>query len=238
MKVNTVLIWIAYISSGLLLGLILMILHGNIGFDTEWIQPATIATLIGGLGGALAGTWLSGRNANKQWEKQKENEKLEIEQMFNEIVYSELILLETKLPNIFDVSFLHSRNIKNINIDELSENEILYDFVISKSVAEFKLEFDKFFERLHQLVTSRIIDLETYVILLRLKEIVEVAEGFGYPSKPYSKKEIEALEAGNYHGAFEMYIHNTNIVGFHKYVFKLHDLYDETKTFLELKLNK
>ncbi|MGE7948402.1 hypothetical protein [Lysinibacillus sp. NPDC093688] len=54
MRVNSVLLCITYISLGSLLCLILMILHGSIGFDTEWIQPATIATLIGGLGGAVA----------------------------------------------------------------------------------------------------------------------------------------------------------------------------------------
>jgi len=52
-----------------------MIVYGSIDLGvtrlSDWLAPSTIATLIGGLGGALAGTWLSGINANKLWNQQE-----------------------------------------------------------------------------------------------------------------------------------------------------------------------
>lgn len=83
MNENRVLVWVTYISIASLLTLILMIVYGSINIDetkfSEWIAPSTIATLIGGLGGALAGTWLSGKNANRLWTKQMVFQQLEKE---------------------------------------------------------------------------------------------------------------------------------------------------------------
>lgn len=120
MKINGVLLWVTFILLGSLLILIMMILHGSISFDTEWFQPATIATLIGGLGGALAGTWLSGVNASRQWEKQekyKAKEQLEIvlnkKTVFNTLVYAELKNIEVNsIPMIFELT-VHSSLIDN-----------------------------------------------------------------------------------------------------------------------------
>ncbi|WP_318615301.1 hypothetical protein [Sporosarcina sp. YIM B06819] len=101
MKINAVLLWVIAILLSSLLALIMMILHGSIGFDSDWVAPSTIATLIGGLGGALAGTWLSGVNANNQWEKQERRraeEQLQIalnkKSLFNSLVYAELKNIE------------------------------------------------------------------------------------------------------------------------------------------------
>lgn len=101
MRINAVLLWVIAVLLGSLLALIMMILHGSIGFDSKWVSPSTIATLVGGLGGALVGTLISGINANNQWEKQERRKAEEQQQvalnkksLFNSLVYAELKNIE------------------------------------------------------------------------------------------------------------------------------------------------
>lgn len=180
MRINTVLLWVTYISLGMLLGLILMILHGSIGFDSEWVQPSTVATLIGGLGGALAGTWLSGRNASHQWEKQKQIERTEKRHIFNKMVEQSVLQILLSHPSIrgIDVTIHLLSKLKIIKgdeeiptLDEMEEEDRMNEIysTIEKDMESFYMELEHLYKSIDDMIKAGIADWETFSAISYLK---------------------------------------------------------------------
>lgn len=180
MKVNTVLLWVTYMLLAVLLGLIILIVSGQIILkDDSWVSP--IATLVGGLGGALAGTWLSGINSTKQWEKQKTNETNEKRYIFNRVVYESLSVIymsKTSIHGLPLFALLASRirveggaEIDSVFLDEMDEKSKtlrLYDY-IEKDLKALYLELDLLYSNTEDMVKSGIVDWDTYTKLNFIK---------------------------------------------------------------------
>lgn len=137
MKENRVLLWVTYISIASLLTLILMIVYGRINIDetkfSEWVAPSTIATLIGGLGGALAGTWLSGYNTNRLWqvqEQRKEQEKqlqdLKKRKIFNSMIYAEIKDIEVHTFSLVCDLTINDYLFEDVPANEIALTELFY----------------------------------------------------------------------------------------------------------------
>lgn len=146
MNENRILVLVTYTSIASLLTLILMIVYGSINIDenkfSEWLAPSTIATLIGGLGGALAGTWLSGRNATKQWKKQKENEVESKKVIFNNFIYQQTNAVFLSNPLIvYKLSIIENLvNSNSISFDE----EVCVSEVYKECEQNIKVIYDTF----------------------------------------------------------------------------------------------
>lgn len=77
MRINSVLVWISYVSVCLVLGGVLFVVANKVPLSANsWVSP--VATLLGGLGGALAGTWISGNNSMKIFKEQERLNQLRI----------------------------------------------------------------------------------------------------------------------------------------------------------------
>ena len=119
----------------------MMILHGSIDINESnfqgWISPSTVATLIGGLGGAFLGTWLSGKNATRLYALEREQVKSEAMYDFYKYVKLELfqfkvffIDLEVKAMFVRDFKENSDRGITDEELKELFQEYIR----ISKSL--------------------------------------------------------------------------------------------------------
>lgn len=137
MNDNRILVWVTYTSMASLLTLILMIVYGSINFEgtifSKWIEPSTIATLIGGLGGALAGTWLSGYNTNRLWrvqEQRREQEKqiqdFKKRKIFNSMIYAELKDIEVHTYSLVYDLTMNDELFEDVFANEIALTELFY----------------------------------------------------------------------------------------------------------------
>lgn len=172
MRINSVLLWVTSILLGSLLILIMMILHGSISFDTEWFKPATIATLVGGLGGALAGTWLSGVNASRQWEKQSIRESDEKKYIFNKLIKESLSLIIVSKTSIvslpISIEFMShitfgtgEESVLLGDMDERSKAKRLYG-IIEDEMEDLYFDLESLYTNVDEMVKGGIVDWETY----------------------------------------------------------------------------
>lgn len=172
MKVNAVLLWVIAILLSSLLVLIMMILHGSIAFNNEWVEPSTIATLIGGLGGALAGTWLSGVNASRQWEKQSIRESDEKKYIFNKLVEESLSLILLNKTSIMGLpiyielasklKFGTGEDSEYLDdMDERSRAKRLYT-TIENDMEDLCVEMESLYTSVDEMARGGIVDWETY----------------------------------------------------------------------------
>lgn len=171
-RINAVLLWVIFTLLISLLTLIMIILHGSINFDSEWIQPTTIATLIGGLGGALAGTVLSGINASRQWEKQEVKKTEENKFLFNKLIEESLSLMlvnKTSIMMLPSYTLLASKikfgtGEESEYIDEMDERsraKRLYN-VIEDDMEDLYVELESLYSSIDDMVRGGIVDWETY----------------------------------------------------------------------------
>lgn len=215
MKENRVLLWVTYISIASLLTLILMIVNGSINFggtkSSKWIEPSTIATLIGGLGGALAGTWLSGRHASKLMEKQRSNEINEKKYTFNRMVCESLTLILSSKTSIMSMPIYivlaskisHGTGVDSILLDEMDERSRasrLYT-AIEGDLKDLYFELDLLYSNVDEMVKAGIVDWDTYsslnlfkVVFSRTKNIDSMKELA--TSSNLSDDELEKLILG------------------------------------------
>ncbi len=146
-KVYDVFIWVTYALVIVIITLIGIILLQGTENKYNLLDSLTVlATLIGGIGGAFLGTWLSGKNASKQWEYQKEKENNDKLKFFELFVLNRLehIFIELSKPNK-RIDFLETTNkdivgekkVKSINIFKRRQKAI---FDLFKEVD--KLYFD------------------------------------------------------------------------------------------------
>lgn len=198
MNDNRILVWVTYTSIATMLTLILMIVYGSINIDntklSEWFAPSAITTLIGGLGGALAGTWLSGRHAIKLMEKQKSNEINEKKYTFNRMVCESLTLIISTKTSIMGMPIYIALTSKisygtgedSILLDEMDERSRtlrLYT-VIQGDLKDLYLELDVLYSNVDEMVKSGIVDWDTYSSLNLFKYV------FGKTKNIDSMKEL------------------------------------------------
>lgn len=172
MKINAALLWVTFILLGSLLTMIMIILHGSAKFDSEWIQPTTIATLVGGLGGALAGTGLSGINASRQWEKQKARETEERRYIFNRLIQESLsLILVSKTSIMLLPSYIEMASKIKLDtgidseyldeMDEASRAKRLYTS-IEDDMEDLYIELESLYTSMDEMVKNSIVDWATY----------------------------------------------------------------------------
>lgn len=104
----------------------------------SWTEPSVLATLLGGLGGALSGTLISGYSASKLWRKQEkkreqemQRKELEKRKIFNSMIYAEIKDIEVHtLKLILDLT------INDELFEDIKKNEALITDLFYKHLDE------------------------------------------------------------------------------------------------------
>jgi hypothetical protein len=180
MKFYDVLMWVTYTLVIVVITLIGMILLQGTEIRYDLLDILTIfATLIGGIGGAFLGTWLSGINASKQWKYQKESENNEKLKIFKHFVLNRLehIFIELSKPcekidflELTFEDFIGTINKQDRNINAFEKRE--------KAILDLFKEVDRLYFDAFEIGKNGIVDWEILNILRdfkinsqRLKEI-------------------------------------------------------------------
>ncbi|MDM5250303.1 hypothetical protein [Lysinibacillus sp. G4S2] len=247
MKIYDVLMWVTYTLVIVVITLVGIILLQGTDIRYDLLDTLTVvATLIGGLGGAFLGTWLSGKNASDQWRDQKEKENSE------KLKFYELFVLN-RLENIFiELSKPNKRiDFLEITVDDIvgikKDNNIYVFERRKKAILDLFKEVDRLYNDALELGKNGIVDWETLNMLRdfkinsqRLKEIklkTEIA-----PKKTvteYEKREaVKFLENNPISSISQSYSNTISLYNMQEEIRELKNLIVNDIEKMENKLNK
>lgn len=100
---------------------------------SAWTEPSVLATLLGGLGGALAGTLISGYSASNLWRKQevqreqeKQRQEMKKRKIFNSMIYAELKDIEVHTIGLILDLTINDELFENVYTNEALITELFY----------------------------------------------------------------------------------------------------------------
>lgn len=190
--------------------LLLLIYQGSVQVVAlqEWINPSVIATLIGGIGGALAGTWISGNNANKQWKIQNEleinNKKRNYNLIMNGLLFPIIIKESANLlkayeayPNMNDIITTYGE--KRLDYSEEDTNKITQLFSeVEDDIWGMFEELEFVIKQSEDMAKNGVVDWDTYrdinlnkIYFGTIKEYQKLLEII--KSSQWNKKQLEYL---------------------------------------------